>query len=522
MFELLFGGKKKLNLIRELVEQRMRSSGFDDFESRLQTKNLSNLVISGTPEAVIVSIIEVTLKLQKKNVLLSEILHAIENHRKRIGSDPYQFNQISKVARSRSTEEASTSVLLYCIYRVGLENPGMPISDVQIAKTFIQATNALSGFNVYPPSVVDDILASLEDEDDEKFLFASSDSTRTTNAEHIEEEFESEEPTQPVESIVSTCSQCSEKSEIYRMVRIDSEYLCEQCNKVRLKAQEERLAREEEERVAREEEERLAREKEEILAREEVERLAREEEERLTREEKEQLGREDEKRLSAPRLAVKESASENRPSFNALPWFVGVVVALILYIGLAQPPNVLPVDWTVYTQDRTNVSLDTNSRLIQVLVPQSYDVLTDASAGLDWRSWALRVLDAEARGVLFAAPMDIEIFLVIPADSPDGLVAMSSSLASSMESVQRWFVSGQYLYLMVHNMHNQPVAVLDLGHSFLPCGSYEKPQRTFRATLGEPLEPHTTMLYRAPISLYSLFSGEDADCLIIDNVYSVN
>ena len=65
MFDIIFGGKKKLNLTRELVEQRMRSSGFDDLESRLQVKNLSNLQLLGTPEAAVISIIEVTLKLQK-------------------------------------------------------------------------------------------------------------------------------------------------------------------------------------------------------------------------------------------------------------------------------------------------------------------------------------------------------------------------------------------------------------------------------------------------------------------------
>ena len=47
MFDIIFGGKKKLNLTRELVEQRMRSSGFDDLESRLQVKNLSNLQLLG-------------------------------------------------------------------------------------------------------------------------------------------------------------------------------------------------------------------------------------------------------------------------------------------------------------------------------------------------------------------------------------------------------------------------------------------------------------------------------------------
>lgn len=66
MFDFLFGGKKKLELIRELVEQRMRDVGFDDMDSRLKVKQLSNLQLMGTPEAAIVTIIEATLKMQQR------------------------------------------------------------------------------------------------------------------------------------------------------------------------------------------------------------------------------------------------------------------------------------------------------------------------------------------------------------------------------------------------------------------------------------------------------------------------
>jgi hypothetical protein len=40
MFNFLFGGKQKLELIRELLEKRMREEGFDDMDSRLQVKQL--------------------------------------------------------------------------------------------------------------------------------------------------------------------------------------------------------------------------------------------------------------------------------------------------------------------------------------------------------------------------------------------------------------------------------------------------------------------------------------------------
>lgn len=49
MFDFLFGGKRKLELIRELLEQRMRDLGFDDMESRLKVKELGNVELMGTP-----------------------------------------------------------------------------------------------------------------------------------------------------------------------------------------------------------------------------------------------------------------------------------------------------------------------------------------------------------------------------------------------------------------------------------------------------------------------------------------
>lgn len=38
MFGFLFGGDRKLSLIRELLEQRMRRSGYNDLEYRLEVK----------------------------------------------------------------------------------------------------------------------------------------------------------------------------------------------------------------------------------------------------------------------------------------------------------------------------------------------------------------------------------------------------------------------------------------------------------------------------------------------------
>ena len=46
MFDFVFGGKQKLELIRELLEQRMRGIGFDDMDSKLQIKQMSNFQLN--------------------------------------------------------------------------------------------------------------------------------------------------------------------------------------------------------------------------------------------------------------------------------------------------------------------------------------------------------------------------------------------------------------------------------------------------------------------------------------------
>ena len=115
----LFGGNKKLTLIRELLEQRMRKSGFDDLDYRLQVKRLSNLKLMGTPEALIVTVLETVIKGQKNGMLLTQILQSMEDHRKRLGHNSDEFNDILKLSRSSNPGEC---VSLYCSYRIFSEH----------------------------------------------------------------------------------------------------------------------------------------------------------------------------------------------------------------------------------------------------------------------------------------------------------------------------------------------------------------------------------------------------------------
>tara|TARA_B110000503_G_scaffold95977_1_gene144423 strand:- start:1272 stop:1700 length:429 start_codon:yes stop_codon:yes gene_type:complete len=122
MFDFLFGGAKKLSLIRELLEQRMRRSGYDELEYRLEVKRLGNTQLVGSPEGTIVTILETIFKMQKNGMMLGQIITSIENHRQKIGNDQNEFNQILKVAQGANPGECVTQ---YCSYRIYIEHNSM-------------------------------------------------------------------------------------------------------------------------------------------------------------------------------------------------------------------------------------------------------------------------------------------------------------------------------------------------------------------------------------------------------------
>ena len=139
MFDFFFGGKRKLALIRELLEQRMRNSGFDDMEYRLNLKELSNIQLIGTPEGTLVTIVDTVVKLQRKGMLVRQALTSIENHRRRIGSEPATFEKILAIS---SGPDAGISVPLYCKYRMDIEHPGR-FSEEHLMKAFSLAAEEL-------------------------------------------------------------------------------------------------------------------------------------------------------------------------------------------------------------------------------------------------------------------------------------------------------------------------------------------------------------------------------------------
>jgi hypothetical protein len=70
MFDFVFGGKKKLNLVRAIIEKSMKDSGLDGLESRAQVKNLSNFELIGTPAGIVVNIIDLVLEAQQAEEII--------------------------------------------------------------------------------------------------------------------------------------------------------------------------------------------------------------------------------------------------------------------------------------------------------------------------------------------------------------------------------------------------------------------------------------------------------------------
>jgi hypothetical protein len=141
MFDFMFGGKRKLELIRELLEQRTREIGFNDMESRLKIKEMSNFQLIGTAEGTIVSIIEIVLKMQKQGHFIRNIIETIENQRKGLGQNLDEYLEILKITRG-TPEQASEAIPEYCFYRINLEYPGQ-ITEDQFANAFMKATQML-------------------------------------------------------------------------------------------------------------------------------------------------------------------------------------------------------------------------------------------------------------------------------------------------------------------------------------------------------------------------------------------
>jgi hypothetical protein len=122
----MFRINKRNALIRELLEQRMRASGFDDMDARLKVKALGTFSLMGVPEGTIITILEAVIREQGHGKFLIDIIKKIENTRRRQGELPVVFNDILQKCIGPNP---SGAVFDFCAYRVEVEHYGIMNAD---------------------------------------------------------------------------------------------------------------------------------------------------------------------------------------------------------------------------------------------------------------------------------------------------------------------------------------------------------------------------------------------------------
>lgn len=142
MFDFIFGGKKRIELIRDLLEQRMADHGYSDLSYRLKIKQMGNLELIGTPEGSIVTIVATVIDGQKSKMSLYQILESIEKNRRKTGQNYAAYISILNLTRG-NPEQAGLAVPEYCLYRLNLEYPDV-MTYGQFENAFSQAVEVLA------------------------------------------------------------------------------------------------------------------------------------------------------------------------------------------------------------------------------------------------------------------------------------------------------------------------------------------------------------------------------------------
>lgn len=117
----MFGrGRKRIALIKELVEQRINGRGASSLEGRLMIKSLNSFKAMSLPEATIVVIVEAIVKGQMAGIPLSAILQRLEKQRSASGHYPSVFSSILETAEGHNPASA---MIDYLAYRNNIEAP---------------------------------------------------------------------------------------------------------------------------------------------------------------------------------------------------------------------------------------------------------------------------------------------------------------------------------------------------------------------------------------------------------------
>ncbi len=143
MFDILFGGKEKIDFLKKLIEKRALKDRHNTIQSLRDIKQASNLRIIGTTEGTIYTIIEQFIYLKKQGLSLPMILTTIEDKRKKIGHESEDFSFLLKDAIEKQNKDTFQA---YCYYRIILEY-GVEMDVDDFNEIFIEITRYILSRN---------------------------------------------------------------------------------------------------------------------------------------------------------------------------------------------------------------------------------------------------------------------------------------------------------------------------------------------------------------------------------------
>ncbi len=115
----MFGiNKKRVNLIKEMITQRMINRGHSASEIQCINNNLGTFTSLSLPEGTIVVIIQTVIGAHKQGVPLCYALEKFEKGRRFAKHDEFKFQEIIKLSTGENPELA---LVEYCYYRISIE-----------------------------------------------------------------------------------------------------------------------------------------------------------------------------------------------------------------------------------------------------------------------------------------------------------------------------------------------------------------------------------------------------------------
>ena len=131
LFSNLFGGDKRVKVIREIIAMIAEIEGISEKEIASNLSSLTdNQALASTIGSIVVNIDTIS-KSQESGTPMLSILKHIENHRRKLGHNATQFDEVLGLCQSNP----GAAAMQFLHYRHNIENPGT-LSDEQFAAVF--------------------------------------------------------------------------------------------------------------------------------------------------------------------------------------------------------------------------------------------------------------------------------------------------------------------------------------------------------------------------------------------------